>query len=237
MIEATEDLPVLFYPQQPEYYSHTEALAESMVLAANREHVMLTASLRPAALYGPGDEMTSIKLTKQALRGRANIRFGTGQYLYDTCYVENCVDAMMLLVNALLKAGTSPPLPLDQKVEGEASFVTNDEHIPFWDVQRLVAEIAGCPVKDEDIKRIPMWLIMAIAFLGEWAYWVVSLGRKQPMLTQCVLRLTTMERTLCVEKIKRRVGYRPRSSNREGWVKTLEWALPKLRDGKEGKGE
>jgi hypothetical protein len=48
---------------------------------------------------------------------------------------------------------------------------------------------------------------------------------------------TTMERTLCVEKSKKRVGFKPRFPNREGWVRTLEWALPKLRDGKEGKNE
>jgi sterol-4alpha-carboxylate 3-dehydrogenase (decarboxylating) len=44
-----------------------------------------------------------------------------------------------------------------------------------------------------------------------------------------------MERTLCIEKIKTRLGYKPRFSNREGWVKTLEWALPALRGDKGGK--
>jgi sterol-4alpha-carboxylate 3-dehydrogenase (decarboxylating) len=55
------------------------------------------------------------------------------------------------------------------------------------------------------------------------------------MLTTWVLLLTTMERTLCIEKIKTRLGYKPRFSNREGWVKTLEWALPALRSDKGGK--
>jgi sterol-4alpha-carboxylate 3-dehydrogenase (decarboxylating) len=230
MVEATEDLPVLFRPEQPEFYSHTKALAESMVLAANREGGMLTASIRPAALYGPRDNMMSTNLTNQALRGRANIRFGKGQYLYDTCYVENCVDAQILLVQALLQAGPSAPLAADEKVEGEAFFVTNDEHIPFWDVQRLIAELAGLPVQDQELKCIPVWLIMAIASFGQWVYWICSLGRKQPMLTTWVVRLTTMERTLCITKIKKRLGYKPRFSNQEGWVKTLEWALPALRD-------
>jgi sterol-4alpha-carboxylate 3-dehydrogenase (decarboxylating) len=85
MVEATEDLPVLFYPYQPEFYSHTKALAESMVLTANRNSGMLTASIRPGALYGPRDNMMSTNVTNSVLRGRAKIRFGTGEYLYDTC--------------------------------------------------------------------------------------------------------------------------------------------------------
>jgi sterol-4alpha-carboxylate 3-dehydrogenase (decarboxylating) len=235
MVEATEDLPALFYPEQPEFYSHTKALAESIVLAANRENGMLIASIHPVALYGSHNDMMSINITNEALKGRAKIRFGTGQYLYDTYYVENCVYAQILLVNALLEAGLSPPLPADQKIDGEAFFVTNDEHIPFWDFQMLVAELVGLPVKKEDPKCIPIWLIMAIAAFQQWVYWVFSLGRKQPMLTTWVDRLTTMKRTVCIEKIKRRLGYKPRFSNREGWMKTLKWALLVLRDGKEGK--
>jgi sterol-4alpha-carboxylate 3-dehydrogenase (decarboxylating) len=81
MVEATEDLPVLFYLKQSEYYSQIKALEESIVLAANRENGMLTASIRPAALYGPRDNMMSTNLTNQALTGRAKIQFGTEQYL------------------------------------------------------------------------------------------------------------------------------------------------------------
>jgi sterol-4alpha-carboxylate 3-dehydrogenase (decarboxylating) len=123
MVEATEDLPVLFYPDRSEFYSHTKALAESMVFTANRNSGMLAASIRPGALYGPRDNMMSTNVTNSVLRGRSKIRFGTGEYLYDTCYVENCVDAQLLLANALLKAGPSPPLPASEKVEGEAFFL------------------------------------------------------------------------------------------------------------------
>jgi nucleoside-diphosphate-sugar epimerase len=93
-----------------------------MVLTANRNSGMLTASVRPGALYGPRDNMMSTDVTKSVLGGHAKIRFGTGEYLYDTCYVENCVDAQLLIVNALLKAGPSPPLPASKKI-GRRSFL------------------------------------------------------------------------------------------------------------------
>jgi sterol-4alpha-carboxylate 3-dehydrogenase (decarboxylating) len=225
LIEATENLPVLVYPDQPEYYSHTKALAENIVLAANRERGMLTASIRPASIYGPGCKSMTPNIIKQVLSGRANYRFGTGSYLFDTVYVENCTHAQVLLARALVKAATSSPLPANTKIEGEAFVVSNDEHIPFWDIQRLVADIGGRPIKDEDIRCIPIWLIMSVAFLGEWAYWIFSLGRKQPLLRVWGVRLTTMERTFCIDKAKERLGYRPKFSNREGWEKSWKCAM------------
>ncbi|KAF1846889.1 uncharacterized protein K460DRAFT_402258 [Cucurbitaria berberidis CBS 394.84] len=139
---------------------------------------MLTASIRPATIYGAGDGMMTMYLTSQALNGRAKYRLGTGPYLYDSTYVENGTHAQMLLARALVKAAASAPLSADTKVEGEAFFVTNDEHIPFWDLHRLVAEVAGLPIKDEDVRCIPIWLVMTIVSFAEWTYWIFSLGRK-----------------------------------------------------------
>ncbi|CAN9384451.1 unnamed protein product [Alternaria alternata] len=225
MVEATEDQPVLLHPNQPEYYSHTKALAEKMVLAANRENGLLTAVVRPAALYGAGDSIMTTNVTQQALSGRANIQFGHQSYLYDTCYVENCTYAQLLLVKALLDASSSAPLSADKKIEGEAFFVTNDEHIPFWNIARIVSELLGTPVKDDQVKCIPIWLVSMLAWMASWLYWVFSLGHRQPKLTPWVIRLLTMERTLCIDKIKTRLGYRPLFTNRQGWKKSLEWAV------------
>lgn len=72
----------------------------------------------------------------------------------------------MLLARALVTATSSVPLPSDSRVEGEAFTVTNDEHIPFWDLRRLVADVAGITVEDEDVRCIPFWLIQTIALIS-----------------------------------------------------------------------
>jgi sterol-4alpha-carboxylate 3-dehydrogenase (decarboxylating) len=225
LVEATEDLPALFYPEQPEWYSHTKAVAEGIVLEANRERGMLTASLRPASMYGPGDGGMTTNIINQVLSGRAKYRFGSGSWLFDTTYVENCTHAQLLLARKLVKAATSAPLPKDTRVEGEAFVISNDEHIPFWDVQTLVADIAGLPVADKDVRCIPVWLVMTVAIFGEWIYWIFSFGKKQPMLRSWGVQIITMERTFCIDKAKQRLGYEAQFSNREGWEKSLEWAL------------
>lgn len=235
LIEATEDMPVFYYPDQPVYYSHTKALGEKIVLSANRECGMLTGSIRPATMYGEGDGLLTTHLANAIRSGRAKYRFGTGDWLYAITYVENCTHAQMLLAEALVKAGKSAPLPAEVKVEGEAFHVTNDEHIPFWDMQFLVAELAGRPVKKEDIKCLPVWLMWTIATISEWVYWIFSFGLKQPTVTRDMVRITTNERTVNIDKIKERLGYKPRYTNRESWVKTVKWMSPLLEASQEKK--
>ncbi|KAF2657161.1 NAD(P)-binding protein [Lophiostoma macrostomum CBS 122681] len=185
LVDATEELPVLHYPEQPEYYSHTKALAEEIVLAANRgAGRMLTVSIRPATLYGEGDGIITTNLCKQALSGRARFHFGHGKNLYDVAYVENCTYAQMLAAEALLRASTTDPLPKESRVEGEAFHVTDGVHVPFWGLQRLVAKIAGRPVQEEDARSVPRWLVMLAVMVAEWLYWLLTLGKKQPTVTR-----------------------------------------------------
>lgn len=225
LIEATEDLPVLFSPQQPEFYSHTKALAERSVLLANRQQGMLTASFRPALLYGEGDNVTTTNLTRQAVTGKTRFVIGDGKPIFDTCYVENCAFAQVLAAQTLIKASSAPPLPEKKRVEGEAFFVTDDQHVPFWGFRRMIAEVAGCPVKEEEVKYLPRWLMMAWAWLTEWGYWIFTLGTKQSTIPVFAVRITTMDRTICIDKIKERLGYKPKFTMAEGLAKAISWRL------------
>ncbi|KAL9126101.1 MAG: hypothetical protein Q9217_004801 [Psora testacea] len=60
LLDADETLRVLKVTQQTEIYSHTKAVAEQLVLAANRKYgPMLTISMRPTNMFGEGDEDTN----------------------------------------------------------------------------------------------------------------------------------------------------------------------------------
>ncbi|KAF2803984.1 NAD(P)-binding protein, partial [Mytilinidion resinicola] len=84
LINADETLPVLYYPQQSNYYSHTKAVAEDIVLAANRRvGSMLTVALRPTSMYGEGDEGQIPNLVRNARAGRAGHHIGPGNNKFD----------------------------------------------------------------------------------------------------------------------------------------------------------
>jgi sterol-4alpha-carboxylate 3-dehydrogenase (decarboxylating) len=170
-------------------------------------------------------------LIKRALSGGAKIQFGYGENLVDTCYVENCAYAHILAAKALVKASGYPALPAIQKVEGEVFFVTDDKPIPFWTFSRLAARTMGVPVKNEEIQMIPRWFTMIVAFLLEWAYWIFTAGTKAPVLRMYAVRITTMERTVCIDKIKERLGYVPQVTTEDGMKRAVEWYFKVDREG------
>ena len=58
LVGADETYPLVTGAQQPEYYTHTKALAESFVLSQNRHPLtptFQTCAIRPSGIIGAGD--------------------------------------------------------------------------------------------------------------------------------------------------------------------------------------
>ena len=72
-----------------------------------------------------------------------------------------------------------------------------------------MAKQAGFEVKKEDIRVVPRWVGMVMAFLAEWIVWIMSGGRRESNLTRYGVRHSSFERTLSCEKARRRLGYKP----------------------------
>lgn len=223
IIEATEDLPRVFYPEQPEYYSHTKALAEEIVVAANRTNGLLTVILRGTTLFGEGDTMTIPRMVDNAKTGRNKVRVGDGKNLFDFTYLGNCAYAHVLAAKALVEIDpAAPPPPADKRVDGEVFVVTNDEHISFWEFVYAVGDAAGYPTKREEIWQVPAALFFAVVVVVEWAVWAISLGRRESSLNRKMVRYLSMTRTFDISKIKTRLGYRPLVGMQEAMKRSVD---------------
>ena len=89
-------------PITPEdYYQETKYLGEQEVLALAARGLPAT-TLRPMAIYGPGDPARFLFLFRAARRGRF-LMFGNGKTFYHPLYIDNLVDAFELA------GGTSGP--------------------------------------------------------------------------------------------------------------------------------
>ncbi|KAF1993787.1 NAD(P)-binding protein [Amniculicola lignicola CBS 123094] len=240
MVRADESWPVLAFPEQPLYYGHTKGIGERIVLDANRmKGDMLTVAIRPASLYGPGDAVVTSKYMELAHTGKAKFQLGNGKDLYDSTYIGNMVHAEMLAAHALLKAAREKPLPKETRVEGEAFFVRDDEErVAFWDMPRIAASIMGRSIKEDDIWRVPRWLAMGAAFFAEWLVWAFTFGTKIPTFNTYAVTMTTMERTVEIDKIKERLSYSSKYTREEGLRRCVEWYMKGQDiDGKGGKTE
>ena len=228
---ADETLPVLYFPDQPNYYSHTKAVAEDIVLSANRKAGrMLTVAVRPASMYGERDTTQIPNLVKNAKSGRAKMQIGPGTNKFDNTYVKNLTHAQILAAEALLEAAGAEPLPSDKRVEGEAFLVTDDDPYTFPGYTRLVAELAGHPVKPEEVRTIPLWLMLSLVYAAEWVYWMLTFGKHMAFSTR-VVRMLAQERTFKIDKIKTRLGYRPRYTTAEGTKRAVDWYIEHQGDG------
>ncbi|KAI4147387.1 MAG: hypothetical protein LQ340_005579 [Diploschistes diacapsis] len=235
---ADESYPVLRYPQQRSYYSHTKGIAEEIVLAANRKDGgMLTVSIRPAGIFGEGDNQFLPALLEAYHTGKTNVQLGSNRNRFDTTYVGNVAHAHLLAARALLQTHAMGVQPLDhEKIDGEAFFVTNDEPMFFWDFARTVWREAGWKGKAEDAWVMPKNVGLVIATLLEWIYWIIFFGAKQPLFKRSSVQFSCINRTFNIDKAKRRLGYMPLLATKDGIKRGVKWFDAQQRD-KERLGE
>lgn len=240
MLDADEILPVLRYPAQKNVYTLTKVAAEDKVNAANRadgDASLLTEIMRPASTFGERDYLNFWSVVTKARAGRANVQIGDGKNLFSYTYVGNLVDAHILAAEALVRAHGKPPPSPESRADGEAFFITNDEDHDwrFWDYQRAVAASVGYPVKDKDIKIIPLGLALVMGFVAEWWVWLLSFGKKESVLSRQTVRYACIHRTLNCSKAKRVLGYRSRITMSEAIKKTGAWFIQEAEEANETK--
>ncbi|KAL9087202.1 MAG: hypothetical protein Q9159_003769 [Coniocarpon cinnabarinum] len=228
LVNADESLPVLYMPQQREPYSHSKAVAETLVLNANgnaRKGEMLTASIRLCSPFGAHHAETTKAIVENARQGKLRFQIGDGSNLSDWAYVSNGVRSYLLAAQALLKShGRKTQTPEGDRVDGEAFFVTNGEPIRFWEFARGLGTAAGFPTPVEEIRVIPRSVGMFMAFVSEWVTWICSFGRRRAAFTRHGVRYGTITRYHCIEKARQRLKYDPVVSLEEGmWRATASY--------------
>jgi sterol-4alpha-carboxylate 3-dehydrogenase (decarboxylating) len=232
IVNAKEDTPICFFPEQTEFYAHTKGLAEVMIREANRKHGLLTCALRCPTLYGEGDNTTIPQIVGNAKTGRGKMQVGDGQNMFDYLFLGNAAYGHRLAAKKLLELDASAPAPADDvRVDGEVFFITNDEPWKFWDFVRAVGAAAGYGIKKEEVRVVPTWFFYTMAVVAEWSIWALTFGQKESQINRKMIRFFTMTNTYDITKIKTRLGYRPQWTTQEG----IDLAVKALLRSSEGK--
>ncbi|KAI3397626.1 hypothetical protein diail_10599 [Diaporthe ilicicola] len=225
LINADERWPVPRGKDQTEYYSETKAAAEEIAIKANRANgsKLLTTAIRPAGIVGEGDTMALHHIIKAYRTGKTAAQLGDNNNLFDFTYVENVAHGHILALRALLVTYASKTQPLDhEKVDGEVFIITNDSPTYFWDFCRVIWNAAGSPLGKDHVWVIPKDLGIVIGFLSETFFAII---RKPPTFTRQRCIYSCMTRYFCIDKAKRRLGYKPLVSLEEGLRKSVKWTL------------
>lgn len=190
-------------PIAPEdYYQFTKYEGEKLV---NQyvEKGLDAVTLRPTAIYGPGDPGRFLILFRLVSRGRF-LMFGDGMAYYHPVYIDNLVDAFEL---AALREG----------LQGRA-YIIADEH--YFTLNDLVHHVADAMDRSVRIIHLPFWPIGAAAWACEM---LCKPFRLTPPLFRRRVDWFRQVRAFRIEKAKRELGYHPRVGIKEGLSTTAKW--------------
>ena len=189
------------------HYVATKRAAERLIRSSGLDVI----SIRPRALFGPGDETLFPRVLKAIRRGRFPL-IGRHDPLMDCTFVENVVDALLLAAEA----------PADRS--GSFYNITNGQPMLRSELfGRLFAEV-GIPYRS---KVIPLALAKVIARGAELCSHGFTAGRVEPVFTRYTVDVLSLEQILDISAAREGLGYVPRVTVGEGLAKFGKWWLAK----------
>jgi nucleoside-diphosphate-sugar epimerase len=188
-------------------YPATKALAEQAVIAANCPE-LLTVSLRPHLIWGPGDNHLLPNLLKRARSGK--LRLPGPEKLIDTVYIDNAARAHLL---ALDKLKSEP-----QTVGGKDYFISNDEPLTQARVFGGLLKAAG---EEVNIQSISPRIATAAGTLIE-SVWKLGGMKSEPPLTRWSAEHLSTAHWYDISAAKRDLAYTVEVSITEGLKRLAE---------------
>lgn len=194
------------YSTSPDLYTSTKVEAERAVLAANGKEGLVTCSIRPGGIYGPGERLTYGRLVRALRAGIPLVVFGDGRARLDYVYIDNLVDAELRAAERL-----TPGSP----VCGQAYFVSDESPINAGQFSIELVRHMGVRAP---LIRVPDRVAVAIGMAWERAYQLF--GVPKPAFTVANVKLCDVDHYFSIEKAKRDLGYRPLLDTEEGLRRT-----------------
>jgi nucleoside-diphosphate-sugar epimerase len=195
---AAEDAPII----PADYYQQTKYEAEPLVNDYFRRG-MKTVILRPAAIYGPGDPERFFMIFKRVVKGKFPM-FGDGRTLYHPLYIDNLVDAFLLVM-------------AEGKGDGQTYLIADEKYV---EIEKLVREVAKAMDVEVRIRHYPFLPLLLVGHVVEK---LCKPFRITPPIFPRRVDWYRQNRAFDIGKAKREIGYRPRVSLAEGLRRTAEW--------------
>jgi 2-alkyl-3-oxoalkanoate reductase len=195
---AGEDAPIT----PADYYQRTKYEAEPVVLEYHRRG-LASVILRPAAIYGPGDPERFFMIFKRAKTGTFPM-FGRGRTLYHPLYIDNLVDAFLLVQ----QPGVG---------DGRAYLIADEE---YWPIETIVTKVGEALQTPLAIKHYP---VMPLVIAGHVFETICKPFKITPPIFPRRVDWYRQNRAFDITRAKNEIGYRPAIGLDEGLRRTAAW--------------
>ncbi|MCZ6799239.1 MAG: NAD-dependent epimerase/dehydratase family protein [Nitrospirae bacterium] len=195
---ASEDAPIA--PE--DYYQYTKYEGEK-IIPEFLDKGLKVVTLRPTAIYGPGDPERFAMLYREVKKGRFYM-FGSGESHYHPLFVDNLVDAFEVAAAS-------------DKEYGEVYLIADEQYSTLNNLVTKIGEALGVDLK---IHHMPFWPLWTAAFACEMVYKPFNID---PPLFRRRVDWFRQNRAFSIEKAKKEIGYKPLVGLEEGLKRTGEW--------------
>lgn len=212
-----ESLPYLPLHLHPDHYSRTKSIAEMAVLKANGavlesgSGILRTCALRPAGIYGPGEQRHLPRVVSYIESGVFKFVYGDPNSLVEFVHVDNLVAAHVLAAQALAAEK-------EHRAAGQPYFISDGRPVNNFEFFRPLVEGLGYTFPRV---RLPLSLIYFFAFMTEMVHFLIGrFYNFQPLLTRTEVYKTGVTHYFSMSKAKEGLGYEPQEYSME---EVVEW--------------
>lgn len=211
-------------------YGRSKALAEQLVLKYNNRPLknregrkLYTCSLRPAAIYGPGEERHFPRILKLAELGLYSVNIGGPDTKQDWVYVDNLVHSQLLASMALLD--DIPDRGAKAPAAGQAYFISDGAPINTGKFLRPFLEGLGYKSPQRQL-GVETAMRLAWFFWGLGGLFYPWLGKSwlpQPLILPAEVYKVGVTHYFSLLKARQQLGYVPIVDPEEAMKRTITY--------------
>jgi nucleoside-diphosphate-sugar epimerase len=195
---ASENSPIA--PE--DYYQYTKYEGERIIPEYLGKGMKIV-SIRPTAIYGPGDPERFLMLYRRIKSGRF-LMFGNGKAHYHPVYVDNLVDGFELADAA-------------SNDDGQAYLIADERSSSIEDLVTAIGKSMDVPVT---VQHLPFWPLWTTALLCEGIYKPLPM---EPPLFRRRVDWFRQNRSFSIAKARKELGYSPKVGLAQGLSNTARW--------------
>ncbi|KAL2895272.1 Short-chain dehydrogenase/reductase family 42E member 1 [Bienertia sinuspersici] len=230
IINGDETLPYLPLDDHVDPYGRSKSIAEQLVLKYNgrpfREKnggYLYTCAIRPAAIYGPGEERHLPRIMNNAKLGLLLFKVGDPTVKADWVYVDNLVLALILASMGLLN--DIPGREGCPVAAGQSYFISDGYPVNTFEFLRPILKSLEYDVPNASLS-LPSALMLGKMFWVIYTIlypWLNKSWIPQPLCLPTEVYKVGVTHYFSYLKAKKELGYFPMVSPKEGMEATISY--------------
>lgn len=236
IVNGDERLPYFPMDDHVDPYGRSKAVAEQLVLKSNGRNLrdqngkrLYTCAIRPAAIYGPGEDRHFPRIIHSAKLGLLLFKIGDPNVKTDWVHVDNLVLALIMASMGLLD--DIPGREGQPIAAGQAYFISDGAPMNSFEFLRPLLRSLDYDLPNVSL-TVPQGLLLGRIFWAFYAILYPCLNKwwlPQPMILPAEVYKVGVTHYFSFLKAKEELGYRPIVTPQAGMEATISYWQDKKR--------